>query len=694
MIPLGLFAMSGVASAAQFCNTSAITLNDRVSGQPPNTATPYPSPLVVSGTVGTISDVNLIFDGITEGRTDDLDILLQAPGGANLLAVSDTGGLNPVTGYDLTLDDAAASALPDSTGWPGTSGTFKPVDYDATADEAFPAPAPAPSGATTFATFNGGNANGTWNLWIVDDSLGGGAGTISGGWCLDITTNAAAQPTTTTLTSNNNPSFTGDPVTFTATVTSGAVPVPTGTVTFTIDGANAGTVPVNASGQATLTTSTLTEGAHQVVATYDGTATFATSSASLTQVVNNHTTVNGNQFCNTGQITINSAGMANQPATPYPSNVFVAGLPGTVTDVNLTLKGVNHTNPDDIDVMLVGPGGQNLIALSDAGGSTAVANFQVTFDDAAASPLPDTGGWGISPATAQVSNYAPADSFPAPAPTPSAATTLATFNGTAPNGTWALYVIDDALGTGGSIANGWCLEFTTGGTPDLAVSLTHTPEPVEINTQLTQAITVTNSGTGAATNAHVEEPLPASWTFVSLTNTGGTAADSCSTPAVGTSGTVSCDWASFAGDASSTYQLVLRPKLTGMFTPSAAVTMDEVDPTPSDDSAEDPTTVAPNGRGCTITGTMGPDTLNGTAGPDVICGLGGADQINGMGGADTLYGQAGGDSLSDTAGIDKLLGGPANDSLNTLDGAGGDVVNGARGVDTCTVDPGDTALHC
>jgi uncharacterized repeat protein (TIGR01451 family) len=694
MMPLGLFAMSGVASAAQFCNTSAITLNDRVSGQPPSGATPYPSVLAVSGTVGTISDVNLIFDGITTARTEDLDILLQAPGGQNLLAVSDTGGLNPVTGYDLTLDDAAASALPDSTTWPGSAGTFKPVDYDATADEAFPAPAPAPSGATTFATFNGGNANGNWNLWIVDDSLGGGAGTISGGWCLDITTNAAAAPTTTTLTSSQNPSFTGDPVTFTATVTSSGVPVPTGTVTFTIDGATVGTVAVDPAGQAQFTTSSLTEGAHQVMATYNGTAAFATSNASIVQVVNNHTVVTGNQFCNPGAITINSAASANQPATPYPSRVFVTGLPGTVTDVNVTLKTVSHTNPDDIDVLLVGPGGQNLIVLSDAGGSTAVSNFTVTFDDEAGAPLPDTGGWGSTPATVQVSSYAPADTFPAPAPAPSAATALSTFDTTAPNGTWELYVVDDSIGTGGSIANGWCLDFTTGGTPDLAVSLSHSPEPVTINEQLTQTITVTNNGTGAAHNAHLSETLPASWTFVSLTNTGGTAADSCTTPVAGASGTVSCDWASFAGGGTSTYQLVVRPKQTGSFTPTAAVSMDEVDPTPADNSDGDPTTVSTNGRGCTLVGTMGPDTLNGTAGPDVICGLGGADQENGMGGADVLYGQAGGDTLTDTAGIDRLMGGPANDSLNSQDGAGGDTVNGGRGVNTCSTDPGDIRKNC
>jgi uncharacterized repeat protein (TIGR01451 family) len=344
--------------------------------------------------------------------------------------------------------------------------------------------------------------------------------------------------------------------------------------------------------------------------------------------------------------------------------------------------------------MLVGPTGANLIVLSDAGGSTAVSNFTVTFDDAAAAPLPDTGGWGTSPATAQPTNYPPADSFPSPAPSPSAATTLATFNSTAPNGTWQLYVIDDSLGTGGSIANGWCLDFTTGGTPDLGVSLSHTPEPVEVNTLDTSTLGLTNTGTGAATTVVLSLPLPASFTFVSLALASGTAADSCSTPAVGSSGTVSCSWATFAASASASYTLKVRPKQTGSFSPTASVTQDPGDTNSSNDSATDPTAVSPNGRGCTLVGTMGPDTLNGTPGHDVICGLGGDDHINGMGGDDTLYGQAGSDTLTDTSGTDHLFGGPGNDSMNTQDGSGGDVVNGGRGHNTCTVDATDTTKNC
>src|SRR5262249_56841986 len=125
---------------------------------------------------------------------------------------------------------------------------------------------------------------------------------IAGGWCLNFTI-AAATVTTTTLSSAPNPSFTTAPnnaVTFTATVTTtGGSPVMTGTVTLK-EGATtlAGPTGVNASGQASFTLSTLTEGSHLITAQYNGTPSFGASSGTVTQRVDNHTIVNGNQFCN------------------------------------------------------------------------------------------------------------------------------------------------------------------------------------------------------------------------------------------------------------------------------------------------------------------------------------------------------------------------------------------------------------
>ncbi len=57
-----------------------------------------------------------------------------------------------------------------------------------------------------------------------------------------------------------------------------------------------------------------------------------------------------------GAITIND----DMTATPYPSTIAVAlanGVAADTVDVNVTLSGLSHTNPDDIDILLVGPAG-------------------------------------------------------------------------------------------------------------------------------------------------------------------------------------------------------------------------------------------------------------------------------------------------------------------------------------------------
>lgn len=143
----------------------------------------------------------------------------------------------------------------------------------------------------------------------------------------------------------------------------------------------------------------------------------------------------------------------------YPSPIAVSGLTDPVLKVTVTLNGLSHTYPDDVDVLLVGPTGASLIVLSDAGGSTDVVTADVTFDDSAAGPVPD--GGPLVAGTYQPTNIGTGDTFAAPAPAPSAATTLATFNGLDPNGTWNLYVVDDANIDGGSMT-GWGLTFTTG----------------------------------------------------------------------------------------------------------------------------------------------------------------------------------------------------------------------------------------
>jgi subtilisin-like proprotein convertase family protein len=156
------------------------------------------------------------------------------------------------------------------------------------------------------------------------------------------------------------------------------------------------------------------------------------------------------------------------PSNPYPSTINISGVTGTVTKVRVTLHNLNHTWPNDIDVLLVGPGGQRMVILSDAiGSSPGVTNRTYVLDDDAAAILPSTG----LPAsgTYRPTNVGANDPFPAPAPplphqnpAPAGTATFASvFGGVNPNGTWSLYVVDDVGTDVGSIAGGWSLEIIT-----------------------------------------------------------------------------------------------------------------------------------------------------------------------------------------------------------------------------------------
>jgi len=146
------------------------------------------------------------------------------------------------------------------------------------------------------------------------------------------------------------------------------------------------------------------------------------------------------------------------PGSPYPSTITVAGLGGNVTKVTVTLLNLTNSFPDDIDILLVGPTGQTLVLMSDAGGGTDIGSVTLTFDDTAGGPLPDAGQ--ITTGNFNPTDYGAGDTFPAPAPAGPYGTTLSAFNGINPNGIWALYVVDDTAGDVGSINDGWRLSLT------------------------------------------------------------------------------------------------------------------------------------------------------------------------------------------------------------------------------------------
>lgn len=169
------------------------------------------------------------------------------------------------------------------------------------------------------------------------------------------------------------------------------------------------------------------------------------------------TATTGSSFSNPASIAIPLGGNA----TPYPSTISVAGLASNITKVKVTLNGFTHTWPGDTDVLLVGPGGQSVVVMSDAGGSSDVSGLTLTFDDAAGTALSSS---PIVSGTYQPTNVADgdgADTYSPPAPPSGYGSALSVFNGTTANGTWSLYVVDDVSGDEGTIASGWSLTITT-----------------------------------------------------------------------------------------------------------------------------------------------------------------------------------------------------------------------------------------
>lgn len=86
-----------------------------------------------------------------------------------------------------------------------------------------------------------------------------------------------------------------------------------------------------------------------------------------------------------------------------------------------------------MEAILIGPQGQNVLLMSNAGGDTAINGIDLTFDDDATGPVPAPPyGAGMSALT-----------------------------GSNPNGEWKLYLFDDLDGDVGSVSGGWRLHVET-----------------------------------------------------------------------------------------------------------------------------------------------------------------------------------------------------------------------------------------
>jgi hypothetical protein len=99
-------------------------------------------------------------------------------------------------------------------------------------------------------------------------------------------------------------------------------------------------------------------------------------------------------------------------------------------------------------VLFVGPAGQKTILFNGAGANfdpgTSVTNINLTFDDAALTPLPEDDDFGSGDYKPGLDQYIE-DSLAAPAPPREYAGNFNSFDGQAPDGTYSLYIEDFIL---------------------------------------------------------------------------------------------------------------------------------------------------------------------------------------------------------------------------------------------------------
>jgi uncharacterized repeat protein (TIGR01451 family) len=208
-------------ASGNYANSGGIIIPDH------GPANPFPSSIFVSGLTGLVSKVTVNLNGLTHSFPDDLDILLISPSGQKVMLMSDAGGSHSLTNVNLVFDDLADTNLPDA----GRifSGTYKPTDYEP--GDSFPPAVPiAGTPSVSLASFRGGNPNGTWSLFVVDDSTGD-AGSISGGWSMTINTLSPVNPAAdlaVTMTDAPHGAVVGGAVVYNITVTNSGPSTATG----------------------------------------------------------------------------------------------------------------------------------------------------------------------------------------------------------------------------------------------------------------------------------------------------------------------------------------------------------------------------------------------------------------------------------------------------------------------------------
>jgi uncharacterized repeat protein (TIGR01451 family) len=166
-------------------------------------------------------------------------------------------------------------------------------------------------------------------------------------------------------------------------------------------------------------------------------------------------------------------------------------------------------------------------------------------------------------------------------PPPPYGSTMASLNGGNPNGSWFMFIQDDAPISSGMIANGWILNLTTadlvGTAGDVELLVSSNSATAFVNQSTTFTVTVTNYGPSLSTNVIVTDNLPLGATVISTNATQGTISR--------TGTTLSWNVGNLALNAGAAMTVTVKSSTTGSVVNSASVNTGTPDPNPDDDTA-------------------------------------------------------------------------------------------------------------
>ncbi|MEW2436099.1 Ig-like domain-containing protein [Streptomyces caniferus] len=331
-----------------------VTFTATVSPVPPGAGTP-------TGTVtfvATDGATTVTLTGTLSGGTASVTTngLVTAGTYTVTAAYGGDGNFSGSSGSDThTVNQASTATAVTSSPDPSVVGEL--VSFTATVTPVSPG-AGTPTGTVTFVIDGGGGGTLTGTLsggttTVSTSTLDAGTHNVTATYSGDADFSASVgsdtqtvnqASTTTAVASAPDPSAFGEAVTFTATVavTSPGAGSPTGTVTFVIDGAGGGTLTGTVTGgTASVTTSTLEPGTHNVTATYSGDANFAGSVGTDTQTVNQSATTTSvssapDPSANGETVTFTAVVAAVAPGSGIPTGTVNFVVTDGVTTVNLT----------------------------------------------------------------------------------------------------------------------------------------------------------------------------------------------------------------------------------------------------------------------------------------------------------------------------------------------------------------------